>query len=42
MASKKPTKKTPLKKAQADLFDEIDVLVESNGPGHPKNLSVAN
>ena len=37
MASKKPQKKAPSKKGQADLFDEIEVLTEPNGPRNPSN-----
>jgi len=37
MASKKPLKKALTKKGQADLFDEIEVLTEPNGPRNPSN-----
>ena len=37
MASKNPQKKAPSKKGQADLFDEIEVLTEPNGPRNPSN-----
>ena len=35
MASKKPQKQAPSKKGQADLFDEIEVITEPNGPRNP-------